>query len=154
MSFQIQIRDITTFPLSFWLVSIVCVSYYVAIFPFISLSQPFFKRKDGFAFDDGQASFIQSKITDMAFVQSLYVLCSNISICAYLSINFALFYRSSILHVSCLGSSFRVCYRSNWKKYSLGNVFLRRNLGSALLACHTIFPSPCIRCHGHFRSGL
>ena len=46
----------------------------MAIFPFISLSQPFFKRQDGFAFDDGQASFIQSKITDIAFVQSLNLL--------------------------------------------------------------------------------
>ena len=31
--------DILTFPLSFWLLSIVCLAYYVAIFPFISLGQ-------------------------------------------------------------------------------------------------------------------
>ena len=59
--FQIEIKDIKTFPVSFWLVSVVCVAYYVAIFPFISLSKPFFKRKDGFGFDDSQAAILQSK---------------------------------------------------------------------------------------------
>ena len=35
----VTLSDILTFPLSFWLLSIVCLAYYVAIFPFISLGQ-------------------------------------------------------------------------------------------------------------------
>ena len=66
--FQIQIKDIKTFPVSFWLVSVVCVAYYVAIFPFISLSKPFFKRKDGFGFDDSQAAILQSKSISGGFL--------------------------------------------------------------------------------------
>ena len=35
----VTLSDILTFPLSFWLLSVVCLAYYVAIFPFISLGQ-------------------------------------------------------------------------------------------------------------------
>lgn len=35
---QIKLSDVTRFPLSFWLISIICVAYYVAIFPFIGVS--------------------------------------------------------------------------------------------------------------------
>lgn len=34
----IQIKDVLTFPLQFWLLCLVCVFYYVAIFPFISIA--------------------------------------------------------------------------------------------------------------------
>lgn len=36
---KVQLRDILTFPLSFWLLCVICVSYYVAIFPFIGLAK-------------------------------------------------------------------------------------------------------------------
>jgi hypothetical protein len=32
---EINLKDFLKFPFSFWLMSIICVSYYVAIFPFI-----------------------------------------------------------------------------------------------------------------------
>ena len=35
----VKLSDILEFPLSFWLLSVVCLAYYVAIFPFISLGQ-------------------------------------------------------------------------------------------------------------------
>ena len=35
----VSLGDILTFPLSFWLLSVVCLAYYVAVFPFISLGQ-------------------------------------------------------------------------------------------------------------------
>ncbi|KAG1715047.1 Major facilitator superfamily domain-containing protein 1 [Nymphon striatum] len=35
---QVKITDVKTFPTTFWFISILCVTYYVAIFPFISLS--------------------------------------------------------------------------------------------------------------------
>ena len=44
----VRAADILTFPMSFWLLSIVCLAYYVAIFPFISLGQVFFIKKFGF----------------------------------------------------------------------------------------------------------
>ena len=44
----VKISDITSFPLSFWLLSIVCLAYYVAIFPFISLGTVFFQKKFDF----------------------------------------------------------------------------------------------------------
>ncbi|XP_032294652.1 lysosomal dipeptide transporter MFSD1 isoform X1 [Drosophila virilis] len=37
-----KLSDIMTFRLDFWMVSVVCVAYYVAIFPFVALGQAFF----------------------------------------------------------------------------------------------------------------
>jgi hypothetical protein len=53
---QVRLRDVTTFPVTFWLLSLVCLAYYVAIFPFISLGQVFFMKK--FDFDAQSANFI------------------------------------------------------------------------------------------------
>ena len=36
---KVKLSDILTFPVSFWLISIICVAYYVAIFPFIGLAK-------------------------------------------------------------------------------------------------------------------
>jgi len=36
-----KLSDIVTFKLDFWMVSVVCVAYYVAIFPFVALGQAF-----------------------------------------------------------------------------------------------------------------
>ncbi len=33
----IRFTDVKDFPLAFWLLSIICVAYYVTIFPFIGL---------------------------------------------------------------------------------------------------------------------
>ena len=32
---QIKFKDVLTFPLAFWLVCLICVAFYVTIFPFI-----------------------------------------------------------------------------------------------------------------------
>ncbi|XP_030241384.1 major facilitator superfamily domain-containing protein 1 [Drosophila navojoa] len=37
-----KLSDIMSFRLDFWMVSVVCVAYYVAIFPFVALGQAFF----------------------------------------------------------------------------------------------------------------
>lgn len=34
-----QLSDVKTFKISFWMVSVICVAYYVAIFPFIALGK-------------------------------------------------------------------------------------------------------------------
>lgn len=38
-----KLSDITTFKMSFWMVSLICVAYYVAIFPFIALGKYVFE---------------------------------------------------------------------------------------------------------------
>ena len=52
----VRLRDILSFPSIFWFCSIVCLGYYVAIFPFISLGQVFFMKK--FDFTASEANFI------------------------------------------------------------------------------------------------
>uniref|UniRef100_A0A8C9TTY1 Lysosomal dipeptide transporter MFSD1 n=1 Tax=Scleropages formosus TaxID=113540 RepID=A0A8C9TTY1_SCLFO len=54
----IKLTDVKDFPLSLWLIFIICVGYYVAIFPFIGLGQVFFIEK--FNFSPVQASAINS----------------------------------------------------------------------------------------------
>ncbi|TRY58324.1 hypothetical protein DNTS_031771 [Danionella cerebrum] len=44
----IKLSDVRHFPFSLWLIFIICVAYYVAIFPFIGLGQVFFIEKFGF----------------------------------------------------------------------------------------------------------
>jgi len=41
----VRLRDILHFPSALWLLCIICVAYYVAIFPFIGLGLVFFERK-------------------------------------------------------------------------------------------------------------
>lgn len=43
----IKFKDVLHFPLSFWLISIICVAYYVTVFPYISLGLVFYERKYG-----------------------------------------------------------------------------------------------------------
>jgi len=43
----IKFRDILTFPATTWLISIICVAYYVAVFPFVGLGLVFFEMKFG-----------------------------------------------------------------------------------------------------------
>ncbi|XP_014669907.1 PREDICTED: major facilitator superfamily domain-containing protein 1-like [Priapulus caudatus] len=44
----IHITDVKDFGLAFWMLCIICVSFYVAIFPFIGLGVMFFESKFGF----------------------------------------------------------------------------------------------------------
>ncbi|XP_005106021.1 major facilitator superfamily domain-containing protein 1 [Aplysia californica] len=44
---MIKFRDILTFPMPTWLISVICVAYYVAVFPFIGLGLVFFEMKFG-----------------------------------------------------------------------------------------------------------
>ncbi|KAG8195769.1 hypothetical protein JTE90_004776 [Oedothorax gibbosus] len=41
----IRLSDIKDFPATFWVITIICVAYYAAIFPFIGLGSVFFARK-------------------------------------------------------------------------------------------------------------
>ncbi|KAG7471083.1 hypothetical protein MATL_G00120700 [Megalops atlanticus] len=54
----IKLTDVKDFSLSLWLIFIICVAYYVAIFPFIGLGQVFFIEK--FNFSPTQARAVNS----------------------------------------------------------------------------------------------
>ena len=53
---DVRIRDVFLFPLSLWLVCIICVAFYVAIFPFISLGKDFYMEI--FHMDANEAGYI------------------------------------------------------------------------------------------------
>ncbi|XP_002062411.4 major facilitator superfamily domain-containing protein 1 [Drosophila willistoni] len=63
-----KLTDIFTFKPPFWMVSIICVAYYVAIFPFIALGQKFFM--DRFNYTEAQANTVDSLVYLIAAVSS------------------------------------------------------------------------------------
>ncbi|XP_034722823.1 major facilitator superfamily domain-containing protein 1 isoform X3 [Etheostoma cragini] len=54
----IKLTDVKDFPFPLWLIFIICVAYYVAIFPFIGLGQVFFIEK--FNFSPAEARAVNS----------------------------------------------------------------------------------------------
>ena len=44
----VKISDVKDFPISFWFLTLACLAYYGAIFPFVSLAQDFFTTKFNF----------------------------------------------------------------------------------------------------------
>ncbi|XP_075892350.1 lysosomal dipeptide transporter MFSD1 isoform X2 [Nelusetta ayraudi] len=54
----IKLTDVKDFPLSLWLIFLICVGYYVAVFPFIGLGQVFFVEK--FSFSPAEARAVNS----------------------------------------------------------------------------------------------
>ncbi|XP_058816315.1 major facilitator superfamily domain-containing protein 1-like [Topomyia yanbarensis] len=64
----VKLSDIKTFKISFWMVTVICVAYYVAIFPFIALGKVFFMRKFDFSPED--ANTVNSIVYIVAGVAS------------------------------------------------------------------------------------
>lgn len=56
----IHLKDLKDFPLSAWLIFIICVTYYVAVFPFIGLGLVYFQAK--FSLDPGAANICNSLV--------------------------------------------------------------------------------------------
>ncbi|XP_061829000.1 lysosomal dipeptide transporter MFSD1 isoform X2 [Nerophis lumbriciformis] len=54
----VKLTDVKDFPLPLWIIFIICVCYYVAIFPFIGLGQVFFIQK--FNFSPAEARAVNS----------------------------------------------------------------------------------------------
>lgn len=57
---QISLRDVKDFPLRLWIIFIVCVAYYVTVFPFIGLAVLFLMEKYGY--ESKQANIINSLV--------------------------------------------------------------------------------------------
>uniref|UniRef100_A0A671LIM3 Lysosomal dipeptide transporter MFSD1 n=1 Tax=Sinocyclocheilus anshuiensis TaxID=1608454 RepID=A0A671LIM3_9TELE len=73
----IKLTDVKDFPFSLWLIFIICVAYYVAIFPFIGLGQVFFIEK--FAF-----TTVQARAINRAVCFLMGVLCVCVCVCVYI----------------------------------------------------------------------
>ena len=56
----IHLRDLKDFPMSAWLIFIICVTYYVAVFPFIGLGLVYFQAK--FSLDPAKANICNSLV--------------------------------------------------------------------------------------------
>ncbi|EUB56828.1 Major facilitator superfamily domain-containing protein 1 [Echinococcus granulosus] len=65
---RIKLRDILHFPAPIWLICIICVAYYVTVFPFISLGLVFFKRKYGL--EASEAAAVNSLVFVVSAVAS------------------------------------------------------------------------------------
>lgn len=63
----VKITDAKDFSASFWLLTFICVSYYVAIFPYIGLGTVYFQRKWGFDLDSA------NQVDSIAYVVSAAV---------------------------------------------------------------------------------
>ena len=57
---KISMRDVKDFPLRLWMIFIVCVTYYVTVFPFIALAVIFLMEKYGY--DAKEANLINSLV--------------------------------------------------------------------------------------------
>lgn len=64
----IRIKDVKDFPVPFWLLSVICVAYYVAVFPFIGLGLVFFEMK--FGMDPSLANSVNSLVYIISAVAS------------------------------------------------------------------------------------
>ncbi|XP_069677136.1 lysosomal dipeptide transporter MFSD1-like isoform X1 [Periplaneta americana] len=64
----VRLSDVKDFPPIFWLISVVCVAYYVAVFPFIALGKVFFERK--FEFSPDNANTVNSIVYIISAVAS------------------------------------------------------------------------------------
>lgn len=64
----VRLSDIKDFSPAFWLISVICVAYYIAIFPLIALGKVFFMRKFGFTADE--ANFVNSMLYALSAVSS------------------------------------------------------------------------------------
>ncbi|XP_030372170.1 major facilitator superfamily domain-containing protein 1 [Scaptodrosophila lebanonensis] len=63
-----KLTDVFTFKPPFWMVSIICVAYYVAIFPFIALGQGFFVER--FHYTKEEANNVNAMVYLIAAVSS------------------------------------------------------------------------------------
>lgn len=67
----VRLQDAKNFSLSFWMVAAICVCYYVAVFPFISLGVVFFERK--FDLVPSEAKLVNSLVYVVSAVASPFL---------------------------------------------------------------------------------
>lgn len=65
---KVTLCDVVHFPGALWLICVICVTYYVAVFPFVSLGLVFFERK--YNLPPAQASAVNSMVYVVSAVAS------------------------------------------------------------------------------------
>ncbi|KAM3929935.1 lysosomal dipeptide transporter MFSD1 isoform 2-T2 [Leptodactylus fuscus] len=152
----IKLTDVKDFSLSLWLIFLICVCYYVAVFPFIGLGKVFFIEK--FNFSPGQAGAINSVVyiisaplsplfgfmVDRVGKNILWVMCAVVTtLCAHLMLAFTLW--NPWFAMSLLGVSYSLLACALWPmvafvvpEHQLGTAygFMQsiQNLGLAVIA--------------------
>lgn len=67
----VSLTDVKDFKPIFWLVALICIAYYVAIFPFIALGKVFFERK--YAYEPASANTVNSLVYSIsAFASPIF----------------------------------------------------------------------------------
>ncbi|XP_014248154.1 major facilitator superfamily domain-containing protein 1-like [Cimex lectularius] len=135
-----KLSDAKDFSAAFWLITVICVAYYLAIFPFIALGKVFFMKK--FGFSSAKANFVNSFVYGMSGVASpilgflvdrtgwnvFWVFISIIStMVAHGLLAFTFF--SPFYAMILLGLSYSMCASALWPMISL--VIPEYQLGSA-----------------------
>ncbi|XP_066582726.1 lysosomal dipeptide transporter MFSD1-like isoform X2 [Prorops nasuta] len=64
----VRLKDVKDFKAIFWLVAVICIAYYVAIFPFIALGKVFFERK--YQYEAGNANTVNSLVYSISAIAS------------------------------------------------------------------------------------
>jgi len=165
----VRFGDVLSFPLAFWFLSLACLSYYGAIFPFVSLAQDFFVTK--FSFTNQQANKIIGLIYLVSAPASPLLglvidktgrniswvfLSVLISIGCYALLNFTLL--DPYIAVVILGVAYSLLASALWPicaliipEYQLGTAYglmqAIQNLGTALI---TMGAGSIVDEHGYF----
>lgn len=141
---KIQIGDIRYFPLSYWLVVFVCVTFYISIFSFITIASAFFQHRFGFsqaqadhitsipyilaAFISPVAGFVVDKVGYCMFWvmgAAFYMSLSHLT----LSVTPGTAHWVPYLAVIVIGCSYSICAASLWPAVAL--LVKNKELGTA-----------------------
>ncbi|CAK1603057.1 unnamed protein product [Parnassius mnemosyne] len=143
----LRLLDIVNFKPVFWLVSVICVAYYLAIFPFIALGKLFFERK--FDFSPQDANTVNSMVYLLSAALSpffgilidktgrnvMWVIISTITtIGAHFLLAFTFF--NPYLGVIILGISYSLLASGLWPLVAL--IVAGNQLGTAYGICQAV----------------
>ncbi|CAH1397376.1 unnamed protein product [Nezara viridula] len=137
---EVKLSDVLDFSPAFWLISVICVAYYIAIFPLIALGKVFFMRKFDLSADD--ANFVNSMLYIISTIASPLLgllvdktgwnlfwvfisICSTIGAHSLLAFTFINPYYAMVL----LGVAYSMCAGALWPMVSM--VIPEYQLGSA-----------------------
>ena len=110
-------KDVIGFPLSFWLLSVICLAYYVAIFPFVSLGVPFFQKK--FEFTQKNANFIARYFPQLPTLEFLINVPVRLLIFEQFSHQYALIRTSTFIFYEQL----MILYTCTWPIFMRNYIF-------------------------------
>lgn len=143
----VKLSDVFTFKTSFWLVSVICVAYYVAIFPFIAMGKDFFKDK--YNFTSQEANTVNSMVYLVAAVASpifgfIIDMCGRNVAWVFLSTVIAIFSHSLMAFTNVnpyicmlsLGFSYSMLAASLWPLIAL--IIPEYQLGTAYGFCQSV----------------